>query len=75
MADEIVALPPTLQNILDQKTLKWIFCGLFFVTRSTANHPDHWLFRTSQVERVVLARQPRPVPLLYNWLSAVNLFC
>jgi len=27
MADEIVALPPTLQNILDQKTLKWIFCG------------------------------------------------
>ena len=32
MADEILTLPPTLQNILDQKTLKWIFCGSFSAT-------------------------------------------
>ncbi|CAE6469456.1 unnamed protein product [Rhizoctonia solani] len=27
MAEEFETLPPTLQNVLDQKTLKWIFCG------------------------------------------------
>jgi len=27
MADEQDLLPPTLQNVLDQKSLKWIFCG------------------------------------------------
>lgn len=28
MADELELLPPTLQNILEQTTLKWIFCGI-----------------------------------------------
>ncbi|KAF8679706.1 ATPase GET3 [Rhizoctonia solani] len=27
MAGELETLPPTLENVLDQKTLKWIFCG------------------------------------------------
>ncbi|CAE6406832.1 unnamed protein product [Rhizoctonia solani] len=27
MAEDFETLPPTLQNVLDQKTLKWIFCG------------------------------------------------
>jgi arsenite-transporting ATPase len=27
MSDDLEALPPTLQNVLDQKSLKWIFCG------------------------------------------------
>lgn len=45
MADEIVILPPTLQNILDQKTLKWIFCGSYHVMRFVDNQPDSRLFR------------------------------
>jgi hypothetical protein len=75
MADEIVALPPTLQNVLDQKTLKWIFCGLFPATLSVDNQPDPWHFYTPQVVRAVSARQLRLVPSLYNSLNVANRFC
>lgn len=30
MAEETELLPPTLQNVLDQQSLKWIFCGMYW---------------------------------------------
>lgn len=35
MADE--TLPPNLQNVLDQKSLKWIFCGMFLFPLASLN--------------------------------------
>jgi arsenite/tail-anchored protein-transporting ATPase len=40
-------LPPTLQNILDQNSLKWIFCGTSRSCSSSAIVADRWI----QVER------------------------
>ena len=51
MAEEI--LPPTLQNVLDQKSLKWIFCGMFLQSLCLPYLSNsHYVARVVQVERV-----------------------
>jgi hypothetical protein len=52
MADE--TLPPNLQNVLDQKSLKWIFCGMFlFLLHPSINCFSNLLMSSPlvQVER------------------------
>lgn len=63
-------LPPTLQNVLDQKTLKWIFCGMSINICTCRAAPSTHILSSLMFR---WKRRRRYVTTLWNYTTARTL--